>query len=99
MPTYISLLNWTDQGIKSARESPERVERARQIIEGLGGQLVGAYWTQGAYDLVGIFEFPDDETATAWLLGLGMQGNVRSETLRAFSAEEMQRILQKVPQG
>ena len=56
-------------------------------------------WTQGAYDLVGIFEFPDDESYTAFALTIGMRGSTRTETMRAFNAEEMQRILQKLPQG
>ncbi len=97
MPTYVSLAKWTDQGIRGARDTVDRVERSRQVIEQMGGHLTTILWTQGAYDIVTISEFPDDETATAFLLALGMQGNVRTETLRAFSAEEMQRILQKLP--
>ena len=99
MPTYATLFRWTDQGIRAARDTVSRYEQARQGIEQGGGRLISFYWTQGTYDGLAILEWPDEETATAFLLALGMQGNVRTETLRAFTAEEMQRILQKVPQG
>ncbi len=99
MPTYASIFRWTDQGIRAARETVSRYEQARQGIERAGGQLTAFYWTQGAYDAVAIAEWPDEETGMAFLLATGMQGNVRTETMRAFSAEEMQRILQKLPQG
>ena len=59
--------------------------------------MIGSWWTQGAYDAVVVLELPDDETASAAAIGLGMQGNVRTETLRAYGREEMQRILQKLP--
>ena len=99
MPTYISLMRWTEQGIKSARETVNRAEQARAAVERMGGHLRDIYWTQGAYDVIAVADWPDEETATAFLLATGMQGNLRSETLRAFSAEEMQRILQKMPQA
>jgi uncharacterized protein with GYD domain len=98
MPTYISLMRWTEQGIKSAGETVNRAEQARAAVERMGGQLRDVYWTQGAYDIVAVADWPDEEAATAFLLATGMQGNLRSETLRAFSAEEMRRILQKLPQ-
>ena len=96
MPTYVSLIKWTEQGIRNAKESTNRAEQARQAAERLGGRMPTILWTQGAYDIVTISEFPDDETATAFLLGVGAQGNIRTETLRAFTADEMRRILQKV---
>ncbi len=97
MPTYVTLMNWTEQGIKNVKDTLNRTEQARQGIEQQGGRLLGTYWTQGAYDLVAIFEAPDDQTASAGLLGLAMQGNLRTQTLRAYSAVEMQGILQKLP--
>jgi uncharacterized protein with GYD domain len=97
MPTYVSLIKWTEQGLKNAKDTVKRAEEVRRRVEQQGGRFHGIYWTQGTYDLVSIIEFPDEETGMAFLLGVGMQGNVRTETLRAFSAEEMQRILQKVP--
>jgi uncharacterized protein with GYD domain len=96
MPTYVSLLKWTEQGIKDAKATVDRAEQARQAIEQMGGKMTSVLWTQGMYDLVAITEFPDEETATAFLITLGKLGNLRSETLRAFSADEMRRILDKV---
>jgi uncharacterized protein with GYD domain len=98
MATYITLIRWTEQGIQHARETVDRVEQARAAVAQLGGRLTGVYWTQGEYDLVALSEFPDDETATAFFLSLGMLGNVRTQTLRAFGADEMRRILQRLPQ-
>ena len=99
MPTYVTLSRWTDQGIRNARDTVTRLDQAKQRMDQMGARFVGFYYTQGAYDQVAIVEAPDDETATAFLLATGMQGNVRTETMRAFSPEEMQRILQKLPQG
>lgn len=99
MVTYITLSKWTEQGIRNARDTVDRMEQARQAIEGVGGRLVGFYWTHGEYDFVTVNEFPDDETATAFILAAAMLGNARTQTLRAFGAEEMRRIVQKLPQG
>ncbi len=97
MPTYVSLIKWTDQGIRGVKETTARAEQASAAAQQAGGRFSAVYWTQGAYDIVVVSEFPDEEAAQAFLLATGMQGNIRTETLRAFSAEEMQRILQKVP--
>jgi uncharacterized protein with GYD domain len=97
MPTYIGLLKWTEQGAREAKASLDRSERGRAAIEKAGGRLIGSWWTQGAYDAVLVAELPDDETASALAIALGMQGNVRTETMRAYGREEMQRILQKLP--
>jgi uncharacterized protein with GYD domain len=96
MPTYVSLIKWTDQGIRGAKDTVSRYEQARAQVERMGGRLTTTYWTQGSYDIVAISEFSDEESAMGFLLALGMQGNLRTETLRAFTAEEMQRILQKM---
>lgn len=95
MPTYISLLNWTDQGIKNYKETTKRAESVAAGIEKLGAKLVTIYWTVGPYDIVSVVEAPDDETATAALLQIGGAGNVRSTTLRAFGREDMERIVAK----
>jgi uncharacterized protein with GYD domain len=96
MPTYVTLMKWTEQGVKDVKATVDRSEQARQAIEQMGGHMPTIFWTQGAYDLVAITDFPDEETATAFLLTLAKMGNLRGETLRAFSAEEMRRILEKV---
>ena len=96
MPTYISLVNWTDQGIRDLKESPARADATAQLAERLGGKLVELYWTVGPYDIVAILEAPDDETATAIQLTVGMGGSVRTTTLRAFDREEIERVIAKI---
>ena len=96
MPTYVALINWTDQGVRTARDTVQRYEQSRSALEQMGVRITTILWTQGRYDIVAICEADDDEAVTAALLSLAGQGNLRTETLRAFSAEEMQRILQKV---
>lgn len=93
MPTYVSLLRWSDQGIKNYKDSPSRAADFTKLAESAGGRVRELLWTVGEYDLVSVVEFPDDESATATLLQLGALGNVRSNTLRAFSAEEMDAII------
>jgi uncharacterized protein with GYD domain len=97
MPTYVSLIRWTDQGIKNAKSTVERAEQASAAAQRVGGRMTTVLWTQGSYDIVAISEFPDEESATAFLLGVGGQGNIRTETMRAYGAEEMKRILAKLP--
>ncbi|MEU0387194.1 GYD domain-containing protein [Streptomyces chartreusis] len=95
MPTYVTLLNWTDQGIRNYKDTAKRAEAFGSAVQKLGAKLVSVYWTVGPYDLVAIVEAPDDETATAALLQLGGAGNVRTTTLRAFGREEMEGIITK----
>lgn len=97
MPRYISLLNWTDQGLRNVKDTLNRAHAGRQAFQAGGGQLLEVYWTLGQYDAVLIFDAPDDETATRLLLALGLRGNVRTATLRAFNEQEMGRILQGLP--
>jgi uncharacterized protein with GYD domain len=93
MATFISLINWTDQGIKDFRDSPKRADAFAQLVAKAGGTVKGLYWTVGPYDLVAISEAPDAESATAVLLQVGSLGNVRSTTLQAFDREGFERIL------
>lgn len=93
MPLYVSLTNFTDQGIKNVRDTVRRAEDARGLIERHGGQLRLLLWTLGDYDQVAVVEFPDDETATAVLLQLGALGNIRTTTMKAFDAEPMRAII------
>ena len=95
MATYISLINWTEKGIVQFKDTLERAEAAKKLATKLGGTLKDVYWTVGPYDLVTIYEAPDDESATAFSLALGSQGNVRTTTLRAFSGDAMRRIVAK----
>ncbi len=95
MPTYVSLIGWTEQGIRNFKETVDRAKSAGAAAEKMGGRLKDIYWTLGPYDVVAVTEFPDDETATAFLLSLGSVGNVRTTTLRAYNADEMSRIIAK----
>ncbi|WP_328317260.1 GYD domain-containing protein [Streptomyces sp. NBC_00388] len=95
MPTYITLLSWTDHGARHSRDTAERAKAFGSAVQKLGAKLLSIHWTVGPYDLVAIIEAPDDETASAALLQLGEVGNVRSTTLRAFGPEEMERIIAK----
>lgn len=97
MATYVSLLKWTEQGIKSVKETVNRVRQAEQAIEKAGGRLVHVYYTQGEYDMVAVYEWPDDEAANAAFLALASTGNVTSRTSRAYSPDEMERIISKMP--
>ena len=96
MPTYISLLNFTDQGIRTVKQTIQRGDTAAELAQQQGGSLQQLYWTVGPYDLVGILEAPDDESATAFLLEAASRGNIRSTTLRAYDREEMSGILQRL---
>ncbi len=96
MPTYVVLVNWTDQGIRNVKQTIERTDSGAELAEKHGLKLEQAYWTVGAYDMVTIFEAPDDETMSAHLLEIGALGNVRTTTLRAYSEEEMSGILQRL---
>jgi uncharacterized protein with GYD domain len=94
MPTYVTLFNWTEQGISRVKDTTNRVKAVREMWESARGRVIGIWWTQGQYDGVLIHETPDEETATRLLMSVGMQGNVRTTTLTAFGEEEMERIIQ-----
>jgi uncharacterized protein with GYD domain len=96
MATYITLVSWTEQGVKNAQDTTRRAREFSSDVQRRGGKVLGLYWTQGRYDIVAIVDFPDEQTAMAELLALGRIGNVRTETLRAFSESEMEQIIQKI---
>ena len=96
MPVYISLINLTEQGIRSIKEDLERVRAGASIGQHEGVRLISEWWTMGQYDAVMVTEAPDDETISRFLLGAGRQGNIRTVTLRAFTAEEMQEIVRQL---
>ena len=93
MPTYVTLLNWTDQGIKNFRQSTERAKDFTELVAASGGKVRELVWTVGAYDLVTIADYPDEESAVAALLKVGAAGNIRSNSMRAFSTSEMDDIV------
>jgi uncharacterized protein with GYD domain len=95
MPSYIVLMNWTEQGVKSFRDSVDRADAAEVALSPAGIRFKDLYWTVGPYDLVATLEAPDGETLAAALLTLAAQGNLRTTTLRAFSAEEMRGVIAK----
>ncbi len=96
MPTYVSLINWTDQGISNVAETLQRSKRAGELAQKHGSRIEQIYWTVGPYDIVTIMEAPDDESATAFLLEIGSTGNVRTTTLRAYGREEMSGIIARL---
>src|SRR5438067_12671217 len=97
MPTYISLVQFTDKGIQAARQTTQPVEEWAAKVQSMGVSIKQMYWTLGQYDQVCIFEAPDDETAASVLLAADLLGNIRTQTLRAFTTSEMEKILAKVP--
>jgi len=96
MPTYITLANFTDQGIRNIKETPDRLGAFKAMEEKLGISVKSVHYTVGSYDLVTVVE-GSDEAVTAALLKLGSLGNIRTQTLRAFSADEMKAIITKLP--
>jgi uncharacterized protein with GYD domain len=84
MTNYIMLAKWTDQGIRNAKESPQRLDKVRQLLKDMGGDFRQFFLTMGEYDMVAVYEAPDDAVAARFTLELGRIGNVRTETLKAF---------------
>jgi uncharacterized protein with GYD domain len=97
MPTYVSLISWTEKGAAEFKSTVDRAEAGRALAGTFGGALKEIYWTLGPYDIVAVSEAPDDESATAFALTLAAQGNVRTTTMRAFDAGEMRAIIAKAP--
>ena len=96
MVTYIVLAKFTDQGIRNAKESPKRAEAFKQLAKTFGVTVKDIFWTQGRYDTVTIVEAPDESSAMSLSLSLGALGNIRTESLRAFSAVDMAAIVGKM---
>ena len=97
MPTYISLVQFTDKGIQAAKETTQRVADWAARVQSMGVSIKQMYWTLGQYDQVCVFEAPDDETAASVLLDADILGNIRTQTMRAFTPSEMEKVLAKVP--
>jgi len=96
MAHYVILATFTYQGLKAAKDSPKRAEAFRQMAQTFGVTVKDIFWTQGRYDIVAVTEAPDEIAATALNLSLSALGNIRTESLRAFSAEEMGKIVAKM---
>lgn len=92
MATYITLLRWTQQGAANVKESPKRLDAGREAFKKLGVEIKDTYMTMGRYDLVCVIEGPDDDTVAAALLSLGSQGNVQTETLKAWTEDDYRKI-------
>lgn len=99
MATYIALVNFTDQGVRQIRHTTERAKALINAASNLGVKIKDIYWTMGALDAVLIAEATDAESVMAFAASIGSLGNIRTQTLRAFTAEEMNQILEKMPAG
>jgi len=97
MPTYITLVNFTQKGIENIKESPARLDKVKQAIAAVGGESKAFYLTMGHYDMVVISEAPNDEAYATTMLAIGASGAVRSETLKAFTEEEYRKIIASIP--
>ncbi|HEV2177925.1 MAG TPA: GYD domain-containing protein [Terriglobia bacterium] len=97
MPTYVTLLRYTQKGIETIKEGPTRLDAVKKAFAAAGGSMKAFYLTMGRYDAVAISEFPDDTTVAKVALADGSQGFVRSETLRAFTEDEYRKIISSLP--
>ena len=97
MPTYITLINWTDQGVRNAKDTVQRYTAAESAGMKIGVKFKEIYWTMGAYDIVGVIEAPDDATLSRFLLATAAIGNIRTSTMRAHTKEEMTQITKGLP--
>jgi len=97
MATFISLVSFTQQGIRDFKATAARAAKFESLAQKAGVTVKEVYWTMGTHDVVLILEAPDDEAATAAMLSLASLGNVRTQTLRAFSSSEMEGIISKAP--
>ncbi len=95
MPRYVVLIDWTQQGVANFKDTVDRYEAARSQFEGMGVHFKDIYWTLGSHDIVSVVDAPDGETLAAALLRLASQGNLRTTTLRALSADEMRGVIAK----
>ncbi len=93
MATYISLVNWTEQGIRNVKDSPARLDEAQALARKLGGEMKQMFLTMGGYDMVAILDLPSDEAAATMALKLGAGGSVRTTTLKALDEATCRRII------
>jgi uncharacterized protein with GYD domain len=93
MTTYVMLANWTDQGIQKVTDSPRRLDTAKKALKDMGGEFKLFFLTMGDYDMVAIYEAPDDAVAARFNLQLGMLGNIRTRTLKAFTEAAYREVI------
>ncbi len=96
MATYVTLINFTEQGVKNVKDTANRASHYKELAAKLGCTMKDIWWTQGQYDVVSIIEAPDDAAATALAMSVGKLGYIRTQTLRAYSAAELAPIMDKV---
>jgi uncharacterized protein with GYD domain len=92
---YVALIDWTEKGVGAFKDSVDRSDQANKALEGVGARFKDIYWTLGGHDIVAIIEAPDDESVAAGLLAVAAQGNIRTQTMRAFSADEMRAVIER----
>lgn len=97
MTTYILLMNWTDQGASQVKDSPRRLDAAKKELKDMGGEFKHVFLTMGAHDLIAVYEAPDDAVAARFTMQLGMLGNVRTQTLKAFPEAAYRAIIASLP--
>lgn len=98
MPTYIALVDYTEQGVANIKDSPDRLDQAKELAESMGGDFKEWYLTFGAHDAVAIAEFPDDETYAQFALVVNRLGNVNTTTLKAFTEDEYRDVIAGIPE-
>lgn len=93
MPLYISLARWTQKGVEQVKQSPSRLDKVKEVVRAAGGEVKAFYLTLGPYDFVVVFEMPDDETYVRTVLSILSQGNVQTETLKAFDEQTYRKLI------
>ncbi|MBR1143352.1 GYD domain-containing protein [Bradyrhizobium sp. AUGA SZCCT0431] len=96
MTTYVMLANWTEQGILKVKDSPSRLDAAKKALKDMSGEFKLFFLTMGDFDIVAIYEAPDDAVAARFSLQLGMQGNIRTRTLKAFPETAYREIIKSL---
>lgn len=96
MPTYLIQSQWTDQGIRNVKESAKRLDLGKKKLKDMGGEIRAVYLTTGAYDMLAVVEVPNDTTLAAYVLWLGSQGNLRTQTVMAFTEDEYRTVISQL---
>ncbi len=96
MPTYLIQSQWTDQGIRNVKESAKRLDLGKKKLKDMGGEIKAVYLTTGAYDMLAVVEVPNDTILAAYVLWLGSQGNLRTQTVMAFTEDEYRTVISQL---